>query len=103
MTIAVITIAVLFATAGATAIALALRISGLRSQSEEADERRADAEEKLKETAKDFADYKRRTEDQLDALRGDIEDLEDDLETCNTPGARRARLERLLSKTRSPT
>lgn len=102
MTAAIVILAVLLATAAGTVLVLSLRLSGLRSQAEEADERRLDAEEKLTELTADFDGYRSRTEDQLEALRGDISELEDDLENCESPGARRARLERLLSKAASP-
>jgi predicted secreted protein len=102
MTAAIVILAVLLASAAGTVLVLSLRQSGLRSEAEEADERRTDAEKKLTKTAENFTDYKRRTEDQLAALRGDIEELEDDLEKCTAPGARRARLERLLSKAANP-
>lgn len=105
MTVAIIVLAVSLAGAGATAIAIALRMSGVKDERKdaqvaqhEAELARQRAEHQLHETAREFNEYRQRTLAQLEALRADIQELEDDLSKCTTPGATRARLERLLSK-----
>jgi len=80
-------------------VGLALRMSGVKADAMDADEKRRNAEKQLQETAREFATYRRNTKAQLAALHDDIADLELDLEKCTTPGARRSRIERLLSKT----
>ncbi len=89
ITIAVLALAIL---------ALALRQSGLKTDALDADQKRHAVEKQLQETAREFATYKDRTRQQLGAIRADITELEQDLDQCTTPGARRSRLERLLSK-----
>ena len=77
---------------------LALRLSGAKTDAADADRERHNANKQLEETAHELATYQRRTREQFKALREDIEQLEDDLDSCATPGATRNRLERLLSK-----
>lgn len=57
----------------------------------------AQVAEQLKATAGELADVRQRYEARLTELREDIKRLEEDLDACSTPGARAARLERLLS------
>lgn len=81
-----------------TVVGLALRMSGLKTDSLDADHKRHGAEKQLQETAREFAKFKKNTGAQLSALQDDILELEHDLEKCTEPGARRSRIERLLSK-----
>jgi TolA-binding protein len=79
-------------------LAMAVRLSGLKADAVDADHKRLAAEKQLRETAQQLASHQERTKQQLADLRMDIAELEHDLEQCTTPGSRRARLERLLSK-----
>jgi TolA-binding protein len=81
-----------------TVAIMAIRLSGAKTDAADADRERHNANKQLAETAHELATYRKRTQRQFAALREDIEQLEDDLESCATPGATRNRLERLLSK-----
>jgi hypothetical protein len=52
----------------------------------------------LHETAAEFAKYQLRTNRQLESLRDDINDLEDNLDACTDPIVLRGRLDSLLQK-----
>ena len=75
-----------------------LRLSGLRPERDEAVASRNTAEITASAIAKEFGGYRKASEAQRRALYEDIERLEDDLQTCDSPGARRDRLRSLLSK-----
>jgi hypothetical protein len=81
-----------------TSVVLAIRNGGLRVEITKADKARHDVEKQFSETAKEFVEYKRRTEDRFKALKHEIEELENELENAAIPGARRDRLNRLLSE-----
>jgi type II secretory pathway pseudopilin PulG len=82
------------------AVVLAVRNGGLRAERSKAEERASRLEAQLQTTMREFTDYRTRMRAQLDSLHADIETLESDLANCSSPGSRRARLERLLSKAR---
>ncbi len=56
------------------------------------------ANRQLSETAHEFATYKERTDKQLEALRHDISEMQNDLEACSNPDVLRDRLNRLYQK-----
>lgn len=53
--------------------------------------------DQLKKTVGELVDTRQRYEARLAELRDEIARLEEDLNACSTPGARAARVERLLS------
>jgi len=59
---------------------------------------RHNLEQQLQQTSREFQDAKNRHADQLREVRQDVANLETDLAKCIAPGARRARLNRLLEK-----
>lgn len=79
-------------------VVLGLRLSGAKSDASKADQARLVAISQLEGLAREYGSHQKRTEARMEALRKDIKELENDLETCTTPGARRERLRRLLSK-----
>lgn len=102
---AVITLAVLVAGFAATSVALAVKLSKAIEQKArlsgdivalQATKQQSEAQ--LQQIARDKIDSDKRHELQLVALRADISGLEADLESCSSPDARRARLNRLLEK-----
>jgi len=99
MTAAVVILAILLTGASGTAVALALRISGIKADAKDADTKRADAERELEAAARELATSRERHAEQLKAIREDVEGLERELENCECSGSRRDRLERLLSET----
>lgn len=103
--VAVIALALALIGAAGTAVALALRNGQLTADITACKAASGTAEKQLSVTASEFADYKRRTDAQLEAARRDVEELQHDLEACATPGAQRARLGQLLGKLapRAPT
>lgn len=98
LAIALATVGLALVGTAAAAMALALRNGKLAAEIGLAAGRSSNAEKQLSETSKEFLEYKRRTDAQLVAVRGDVEELERDLEKCATPGARRERLNKLLGK-----
>jgi len=84
--------------AAGTAVALALRTGTLTGRAAELAAASSSAEKQLQVTAREFADYKLRTDAQLTAAAADAKELRDDLEKCNAPGTQRARLDSLLGK-----
>lgn len=94
-----IALAVIIGVQAVALLVFSLRQSTLKDEATEAEHRRISADKQLAETSRELVEYKVRGRAQLRALREDIEKLEADLEICTTPGARRTRLERLLSKT----
>jgi len=92
-------LAIATALSGLCTIVVAILWHRAREDAHEADCARHNAEKQLQETSREFIAYKKRTRKQISDLKADIESLEDDLGDCASPGARRARLERLLSKT----
>jgi hypothetical protein len=64
----------------------------------DADSARNAANQTVKELASEFNDYRASREAQLHALRGKIKELENELLTCTTPGARRKLINSLLQK-----
>jgi len=101
MTAAVVTLAILLAGAAGTAVALALRMSGIRTDAQDADHKREAAEKASQEAADALEDARTRHASQLEEIRREIGELEHDLEGCECSGMRRARLERLLSKAKN--
>ena len=98
MSAGAIIVVVIMAGLTGTVVVLALRQSGLKAAFVKEAFKRTAAENTRDDLAVELITFRKRTSDQLAALRGDISELEDDLENCNTPGAVRTRLERLLSK-----
>lgn len=98
MTVAVITLAILFAASGGTAIALALRQAGVKEEAKDDRVARKDAEEDLKSVARELVRTRGNHANQIAAIRREFVGLERDLENCDCSGAHRERLERLLSK-----
>ncbi len=79
-------------------VGLALKLSKESDKRKDAQVRAHQLETQFSETSKEFARYKRDAMAQLSELRDDIKQLEADLDGCTAPGARKQRLERLLSK-----
>lgn len=81
-----------------TAVAMALRAGALTGRVAQLEASSSNAEKQLQMTAREFADYKQRTDEQLRAAANDAKELRDGLEKCNVPGVQRARLDSLLGK-----
>lgn len=99
----IFTLALALVGAAGTAVALALRNGTLTGAAAQLSAASSNAEKQLQVTAREFADYKIRTDAQLAAAAADAKELRDDLEKCNAPGVQRARLDSLLGKLSSRT
>lgn len=75
---------------------LSLRLSTVKKDRDSADAARKEQASELRLLASESEDYRNRTKKQMDHLYAEIEALEDELESCATPGSRRAVLNRLL-------
>lgn len=81
-----------------TAVGLALKNGGLTARIAKLEVSGSSTEKQLQVTAREFADYKQRTDEQLRAAAVDAKELRDELEKCSAPGTQRARLDSLLAK-----
>lgn len=77
---------------------IALRLSGAKQDAADADKERRHANRQYEEAAKELRHYKARTLHQLEGLREDISELENDLAKCTSPGSTKRRIERLFAK-----
>lgn len=88
VTIAVLALAILF---------MGIRMSGLKSDAQDADNQRERAEEQLLTTAHELKSTIERDRAHFAALARTVEELEREIEKIAGPGDRRRMLERLLS------
>lgn len=91
-------LAITIASMAAAMVVLGLRLSGANAERDKAIASRHTVETTASAIAKEFGQYRKHKEAQMEALREDIEALENDLANCTTPGSRRERLRSLLSK-----
>lgn len=91
----VLTIALIASTAGI--VAMALRFAGMSSERDRAIFNHNQADIKTQSVASELASFKAETKRARALLLEDIERLENDLQNCDSAGARRERLRRLLS------
>ena len=88
-----------------TAVVVAIRNGGLREEKSNLEIELSRREQRIHQlersyqaTSREFAEYRRRSIDQMRVLHDDIMQLEGDLAECSGPGDVRRRLQRLLSK-----
>jgi len=84
-------------------VVMAIRLAGAQTAEAKALMNRNRAEIMATNVSQEFRDHRTATKARFLALLEDIERLEDDLENCSTPGARRSRLRSLLSKAQTDT
>ena len=76
----------------------ALRMSRVKKSRDDADRARKEQAAELLKLATKHTDYRQRLTLQLKDLENEIDHLEAELDNCDTPGARRNTLNRLLQK-----
>ncbi len=81
---------------GVLAAALGVHIGSLRARISELALSWNKSVDDHRTTANEFADYKERTERQLESYRDDLNDLEDLLATCDDPAVIKQRFDLLL-------
>lgn len=97
-TAAILVLSIGLIAASATSVALAVRQAGLREKLSALGFELNSTAKELMETASEFSGFKSRATKQLEALRDEINDLEDNLDACTDPVVLRDHLGRLLSK-----
>ena len=80
---------------------ITLRMSGVKRDRDKADAARKEQAAELLKLATKHTDYRQRLTLQLKDLENEIDHLETELDNCDTPGARRNTLNRLLQKASS--
>lgn len=94
-------LALTIAAMATTVVVIGLRLSGAKSDRDKARAAQKVAEDTAIEVSEESARYKKHKEAQIRSLLEDIEDLENDLENCSTPGSKRERLRSLVSKAKA--
>ncbi len=97
-TAAIIALALALIGFAGTAVGLAMRNGTLAARVAQLEANGTSAEKQLQTTAREFADYKIRTDAQLVADAAEAKELRDDLEKCSAPGSQRDRLDSLLGR-----
>lgn len=94
----VLTLGIVVGVQGLVIIAMALRMMGLRADSQDADRARESTEELLHESASQLRKERERAAAQMEVLRQEIFALDVEMARRMVPGAIRDRLVGLLSK-----
>lgn len=110
MTAAIVILALAIAASSGVAVAMAIRVGGLRGDLgkkagnlAKVEANRDSISQQLQTTAKECADQRKRYEARLSALTVEIKGLEADVNKCVVPSVLRDRLERLLGLTATRT